>query len=37
MKRRLPNTRHGGSVLVVINVPPHTTDTNAHNDPVRIS
>ena len=37
MKRRLANTRHGGSVLVVINAPPHTTDTNGHNDPVLIS
>ena len=37
MKRRLPKTRHGGSVLVVINAPPHTTDTNDHNEPVLTS
>jgi hypothetical protein len=37
MKRRLPNTRHGGSVLVMTSLPPHTTDTNNHNDPVLIS
>ena len=31
MKHRLPNTRHGGVVLVPINAPPHTVDTNPHN------
>ncbi len=30
MKRRMPKTRHGGVVVVPINVPPHTTDTNPH-------
>ncbi len=37
MKRRLPNTRQGGSVLDLINIPPVTTDTNAHNPAVNTS
>jgi hypothetical protein len=28
MKRRLPTTNQGESVLVAINLPPHTADTN---------
>ncbi len=30
MKRRLPNTVQGGSVLARINIPPHTNATNPH-------
>ena len=37
MKRRLPNTRHGGSVLDLINIPPVTSDTNAHTSGVNTS
>ena len=37
MKRRLPNTRHGGSVLDLINIPPVTNDTNAHTPGVNTS
>lgn len=37
MKRRLPNTCQGGSVLDLINIPPVTDDTNAHNPPVNTS
>lgn len=36
MKRRLPNTRHGGVVLIgAITSPPRTTDTNAHTGNAR--
>ena len=31
MKRRLPTTNQGESVLVAISLPPHTVDTNRHN------
>ena len=37
MKRRLPNTRQGGSVLDRINTPPVTADTNAHKLSVNTS
>ena len=37
MKRRLPNTCQSGSVLALINIPPVTDDTNAHNPPVNTS
>jgi len=30
MKRRLPTTNQGESVLVAISLPPHTADTNRH-------
>jgi hypothetical protein len=36
MKRLSGKTRHGGFVVVPKRLPPHTTDTNPHNDGVNI-